>query len=159
MTTKTALRPLVPHDCDAVFEMMADPAGVRMAAFTAPDPTDRAAFDTHVAKLFGNPDIHLFAIVDESSQLVGTISTFPSDGGLTEVTYWVDREHWGRGHASHALSLVTGQVGRPLVARVVADNDASRRVLDKAGFRAVATDRDFAHGRQAEVEEVVLRLE
>jgi RimJ/RimL family protein N-acetyltransferase len=158
MTTTTALRPLVPHDCDAVFEMMADPAGVRMAAFTAPDPTDRAAFDSHMAKLFEDPAIQLFAIEDETSQLVGTISTFPSDG-LTEVTYWVDREHWGRGHASHALSLVTGQVGRPLVARVVADNDASRRVLDKAGFRAVGTDRDFAAGRQAEVEEVILRLE
>jgi RimJ/RimL family protein N-acetyltransferase len=159
MATTTALRSLDTHNCDAVFEMMGDPAAVRMAAFTAPDPTDRAAFDSHMAKLFGNPGIQLFAIVDESSQLVGTISTFPSDGGLTEVTYWVDREHWGRGHASHALSLVTGQVGRPLVARVVADNDASRRVLDKAGFRAVGTDRDFAAGRQAEVEEVILRLE
>jgi RimJ/RimL family protein N-acetyltransferase len=159
MATTTTLRPLDTHDCDAVFEMMGDPAAVRRAAFTAPDPTDRAAFDTHMAKLLGNPAIRLFAIEDETGHLVGTISTFPGDGGLREVTYWVDREHWGRGHASRALALVMDQTGRPVVARVVVDNDASRRVLDKAGFRAVGTDRDFAHGRQAEVEEIILRLE
>ena len=78
---------------------------------------------------------------------------------LRVVTYWLDREHWGRGHASAALALVLSRAGRPVVARVVADNDASCRVLTKAGFRAVGTDRDFAQGRQAEVEEIMLRLD
>ena len=154
----TVLRPLEPDDGDAVFAMMADPVGVRMAAFTAPDPTDREAFDAHLRKLFGNPAVHLFAM-DATSRLVGTISTFPSDDGPTEVTYWIDREHWGRGHASAALALVLSRTGRPVVARVVAANDASRRVLAKAGFRAVGTDRDFAEGRQVEVEEIMLRLD
>jgi RimJ/RimL family protein N-acetyltransferase len=42
---------------------------------------------------------------------------------------------------------------------VVHDNLASRRVLEKCGFRVIATERSFAEARSAEVEEVVLRLE
>jgi len=39
------------------------------------------------------------------------------------------------------------------------DNVASRRVLEKCGFRVVATERGFAEARSAEIEEMVLRLE
>ena len=44
-------------------------------------------------------------------------------------------------------------------ARVASDNVASRRVLEKCGFRVIATDRGFAEARSAEIEELVLRLE
>jgi RimJ/RimL family protein N-acetyltransferase len=47
---------------------------------------------------------------------------------------------------------------RPLRARVASDNVASRRVLEKCGFRVIATDRGFAEARAAEIEELVLRL-
>jgi hypothetical protein len=36
---------------------------------------------------------------------------------------------------------------------------ASRRVLEKCGFRVVATERSFAEARPGEIEEFVLRLE
>jgi hypothetical protein len=48
---------------------------------------------------------------------------------------------------------------RPLHARVASDNVGSRRVLEKCGFRVIATERSFAEARSAEVEELVLRLE
>jgi RimJ/RimL family protein N-acetyltransferase len=44
-------------------------------------------------------------------------------------------------------------------ARVAADNLASRRVLEKCGFRVIATDRGLAEARGAEIEELVLRLD
>jgi RimJ/RimL family protein N-acetyltransferase len=44
-------------------------------------------------------------------------------------------------------------------ARVAADNHASRRVLEKCGFRVIATERGFAGARAAEIEELVLRLD
>ena len=42
--------------------------------------------------------------------------------------------------------------------RIRADNGASRRVLEKCGFRVVATERGFAEARSREIEEFVLRL-
>lgn len=45
-----ALRPVEDADLDTLFEKMRDPESVRMAAFTAEDPDDRAAFDAHMAR-------------------------------------------------------------------------------------------------------------
>jgi RimJ/RimL family protein N-acetyltransferase len=44
-------------------------------------------------------------------------------------------------------------------ARVAHDNVASRRVLEKCGFRVIATERGFAEARSRKIEEDVLRLE
>lgn len=148
----TELRALRDSDLDAVFEMMADPAAVRMAAFTASDPTDRVAFDVHMARVLGDPAVDYRAITDGTGQLVGIVSSFPGDDGLTEITYWVERHHWGLGHASRAVALMLAQTGRPVLARVAADNGGSRRVLDKAGFQPIGTNRDFGHGRRTEVD-------
>jgi RimJ/RimL family protein N-acetyltransferase len=48
---------------------------------------------------------------------------------------------------------------RPLYARAASDNAASIRVLRKCGFLIVGEGRGFAHGRNEETEEVVLRLD
>ncbi len=77
-----------------------------------------------------------------------------------ELTYWIGRSYWGKGIATSALNaFLTVDRSRPLHARVASDNVASRRVLEKCGFRVVATERGFAEARSAEIEEVVLRLE
>jgi RimJ/RimL family protein N-acetyltransferase len=48
---------------------------------------------------------------------------------------------------------------RPLYAGAASDNAASIRVLTKCGFRLVDKGRGFAHGRNEETDEVVLRLD
>ena len=48
---EVALRPVDDSDLDALFEQMRDPESVRMAAFTAENPNDRAAFDVHMVKV------------------------------------------------------------------------------------------------------------
>ena len=48
---------------------------------------------------------------------------------------------------------------RPLYARRASDNVGSLRVLEKAGFRRVGVNRDFAPGRGEEIEETILRLD
>ena len=104
-----ALRP-VDFDLPAIFDMMRDPEAVRMAAFTADDPSDRPAFDAHMLRLRTSPDITLRAITADG-RLAGTIASFRVDGD-TEVTYWLDRAAWGQGITSRALSLFLDVVRR-----------------------------------------------
>lgn len=158
MSTNTSLRCLARSDHDAVFEMMAEPAAVAMAAFTADDPTDRAAFDAHMERVLATEGARHWAVTNEDETLVGTISTFLAEDGHPEVTYWVAQAHWGQGHASRALALVLEQTTRPVVARVALDNLGSRRVLERAGFGVIGSDRDYAAGRRAVTDELILRL-
>src|SRR5262249_10111903 len=91
--------------------------------------------------------------------VAGTIGSWGAPGER-EVTYWIGRPHWGKGIATAALNaLLAVDRSRPLHARVASDNLASRRVLEKCGFRVIATDRGVAEARSAEIEELVLRLD
>jgi hypothetical protein len=47
---------------------------------------------------------------------------------------------------------------RPLHARAASDNAGSLRVLRKSGFKVVGTETSFAPGRNADIEETILRL-
>ena len=77
-----------------------------------------------------------------------------------EVTYWIGREDWGRGlpRVLHKNSC-SSEVTRPLYASAASNNVGSIRVLTKCGFLIVGEGRGFAHGRNEETDEVVLRLD
>ncbi|SDY66948.1 Protein N-acetyltransferase, RimJ/RimL family [Amycolatopsis xylanica] len=155
---EVALRPIEDADLDAIFEQMRDPESVRMAAFTAKDPDDRAAFDAHMAKIRSAPGVTNRAVTLDG-RLVGTIAAFVIEGD-TELTYWIDRSVWGQGVAGRALALLLDLVPvRPLHARAASDNVGSLRVLQKAGFAVVGTDVGYANARGAEIEETILRLD
>jgi RimJ/RimL family protein N-acetyltransferase len=152
-----ALRPIDDSDLDALFDQMRDPESVQMAAFTAKDPNDRNAFDSHMSKVRTSPDCTVLA-VDRDGRLVGSIGSFVVEGD-TEITYWIDRTVWGQGVASQALALFLDTVlVRPLYARAASDNVGSLRVLQKAGFMIISTEISYANGRNAEIEETILRL-
>src|SRR5215211_1242046 len=80
---------------------------------------------------------------------------------LVEATSRRDGTHQGHRRRRRGCrnDRVLGERSRPLHARVASDNVASRRVLEKCGFRVVATERNVAEARSAEIEELVLRLE
>lgn len=154
---KVSLRPLEDGDLDAIFRQATDPESIRMAAFTAEDQTDREAFLRRMARIRADAGTSN-RVIEVDGAVAGTIASFRIDGEL-EVTYWVDRAHWGKGVASAALELLLAETAeRPVYARAASDNVASLRVLEKAGFRRVGVDRGFAPGRGEEVEETILRL-
>ena len=156
--TVVALRPVEEGDLDALFGQMRDPESVWMAAFTAADPEDRAAFDAHMARVLSALDITHRAVTCDG-RLAGSIASFPADG-QTEVTYWIDRPSWGKGIATQALALLLDLVTtRPLHARAASDNAGSLRVLHKCGFKAIGTETSFAAGRNQDIEETILRLD
>lgn len=153
-----ALRPVEDGDLDALFEQQRDPEAVRMAAFTAPDPNDRSAFDAHMARVLALPDVTHRAVTCDG-ELVGSIASFPIEG-QTEITYWIDRAAWGRGIATQAVALLLDLVpDRPVYARAASDNAGSLRVLHKSGFTDIGTEISFAPARNAEIEETILRLD
>ena len=157
---EVTLREVEDGDLDALFEQMRDPEGVWMAAVTARNPDDPAHFDAHMARVRAAPDVTARTVLLDG-RAVGHVASFPGeDVGGPEVTYTVDRSVWGQGVASRALALLLEEVAdRPLYARAASDNAASMRVLAKAGFTVIGTERSFAQARQAEIEESVLRLD
>lgn len=151
------LRPIDDDDLDAVFEMMRDREAVEMAAFTAADPDDRAAFDAWIARQRADDDV-LCLVVTEDGGFAGTAAAFTIDGDR-EVSFWIARHAWGRGVATAALRLlISHEPVRPLYARAAAHNAGSIAVLRKAGFTEVSRNADFAPGLGREVEEIVFTL-
>ena len=151
------LRALDDDDLDAVFEMMRDPEAIAMAAFTAQDPDDRAAFDAWIARERASDDVLSF-VVTENGGFAGTAASFTVDGDR-EVTFWIARHARGRGVATEALRLlISREPLRPLFARAAAHNAGAIAVLTRNGFTEVSRNVDFAPGVGREVEEVVFTL-
>ncbi len=157
MPSDVRLRAVIDADLPIFFIQEQDPDANYMAAFTAPDPTDRAAFDAHWRKIRGDATILLRTILADG-QVAGNIASFER-WGAREVSYWLGREFWGRGIATAALTLFLAELTiRPLTARAAHDNLASIRVLEKCGFTVTGRDKGFADARGAEIEEVILTL-
>ncbi|MCT9141875.1 GNAT family N-acetyltransferase [Streptomyces violarus] len=151
------LREVHDSDLPVFFRQMNDPEALHMAAFTPEDPADRDAFDAHWAKIRSSSAVVRTVLAD--GDVVGSTAVY-GEPGEREVTYWIDRAYWGKGLATDALrALVTEVDERPLYARAASDNVGSLRVLEKCGFRTVASARGYARARDAEIDETVLLLE
>jgi RimJ/RimL family protein N-acetyltransferase len=155
---RCVLREVRDEDLAVLFEQWADPVAAHMAGFTAPDHMDRDAFERRWSRLRAEETVITRVIVVDD-EVAGTIGSW-GDPDEREVTYWIGRSFWGKGIATAALNaFLNVDQTRPLHARVAYDNVASHRVLEKCGFRVIATERGFAQARSAEIEEFVLRLE
>lgn len=77
--------------------------------------------------------------------LVGRVDLVPVDAPTFSVGYWVSEAASGQGLATEALRLAVGHALRELgatdvYAGVLRDNEASARVLTKAGFVEVSDE-------------------
>ncbi|NDJ54181.1 MAG: GNAT family N-acetyltransferase [Chloroflexi bacterium] len=148
------LRDVYKSDLPIFFEQENDEEARYMAAFVAPNPDDRAGFMAHWDKLLSNPAIIKRTIL-LGEAIAGQIYCFELEGQQS-IGYWIGKAFWGQGVATRALlSFLEIVTHRPVYARVVKDNLASQRVLEKCGFAIVGEDVGFAHGRGADVEEYI----
>lgn len=139
------LREVLESDLPIFYTHQADPEAARMADFPS---RAREAFMVHWARIMADPGTILRTILVDG-QVAGNIVCF-EQGGEQDVGYWIGREFWGRGIATLALRAFLDLVqARPLYGRVARRNQASRRVLEKCGFRP--------HGEEGD--ELILRLE
>ena len=144
-------------DLEFLFLFQLDTEAIYLAAFTPKDPVDKTAYLEKYSKLLNNPAVRMRTImVDET--LAGSIAKFEMEGDA-EITYWIDRNFWGKGIATIALkNFLTIENIRPIFGRVAFDNFGSQKVLKKCGFVKTGTDKGFVNARQKEIAEFIYKL-
>jgi RimJ/RimL family protein N-acetyltransferase len=148
------LRPVIASDLPIIFEQMSDHESSAMAAVPA---RDKEAFDAHWAKIMANEDI-ILRTIEVDGQVAGHLVSFLIEEER-QVGYWLGKEFWGKGIASESLKQFLGVVKtRPLFGRVAKHNGASRRVLEKCGFKFFGEGK-YVNIAKEEVEEFVLKLD
>lgn len=160
MTTLTTERlvgtRLRAKDVDMLCELHRDPAVMATLGGVRTDEQTRA----YLAENLEHWQEHGFGLWIFCDRTTGA---FVGRGGLrhvvlegrseVEVTYALTRETWGKGFATEiataALHVAFLQLGlQDLVAFAIPENAASRRVMEKAGFRF---ERDIVHRDQRHV--------
>lgn len=148
------LRDVTESDLPIFFEQQLDHDATEMAAFPS---RDKDAFMAHWTKIMADESNILKTIVFDG-QVAGNIVSWEGSGEW-EVGYWIGKEYWGKGIATQALLLFLDLVKtRPLYAHVAKHNVASRRVLEKCGFRMIGMEWVLDMQGENKVEEFILKL-
>ncbi|RKE82351.1 GNAT family N-acetyltransferase [Chryseobacterium sp. AG363] len=150
------LRPTVVEDLETLFQFQLDDEANYLAAFTSKDSMNKEAYISKFTKLLTDPTINNQTII-AGTVIVGSIAKFIMEDDV-EITYWIDKNFWGKGIATTALKdFLTIETTRPIFGRVAFDNLGSQKVLEKCGFIKIGTDKGFANARQTEIEEFIYR--
>jgi ribosomal-protein-alanine N-acetyltransferase len=147
-TERLVLRTWQSDDAIDAFAIWGDPKVMRYVGepFTdlamARRAIDRAAEAQH------RHGVSLWAVVEKASnEIVGACGFhFVAEGPELELAYHFKPSHWGRRfatEATHACVIYAFETLRAMriIARVQAENVASRRVLEKVGFQREHLDR------------------
>ena len=156
-TNKITLTETIKDDLNAFFQFQLDKEANYLAAFTAKDSNDKAAYLEKYTRFLHDPTITMRTI-KLNNEIIGSIAKFVMEGDA-EITYWIDKKFWGKGVATTALkNFLAIEKTRPIFGRVAFDNFGSQKVLEKSGFIKIGTDKGFANARQTEVEELIYKL-
>ncbi len=105
---------------------------------------------SYVQGQYRDENFYDFALEDkETKTMIGTcgFTSFDLDNNAAEVGYVLHPDFWGRGLAVEALTRLM-QFGfselrlHRLVARIIDENTASKRVAEKCGFRHESTHKE-----------------
>jgi RimJ/RimL family protein N-acetyltransferase len=155
MTNSLQLRDAAETDLPIFFEQQLDSDAIQMAAFPS---RNREAFMAHWSKIMVDDSVVIKTILF-NGDIAGNIVCF-EQLGEREVGYWLGKEYWGKGVASQALRQFLDVIKtRPLYAHVAKHNIASKRVLEKCGFKIAAEDKFFSKIFGKDIEEYILILQ
>jgi RimJ/RimL family protein N-acetyltransferase len=138
-TERMTLRPIRLEDAPRVAGFTRAPDIARMVSFM-PDPQPLIAAEGYILIAMARLALgreYVFAMDLAGDGLVGVIGAHPK-ADRVEIGYWVGKPYWGRGFATEAAretaDFAAALDAGPVTARHFADNPASGRVLEKAGF-------------------------
>lgn len=129
-------------DAEALVRHANNPSVARQLRDRFPHPYTRAhasGFLRQASRGGGEPTNFAIEVGGEVVGGIGFVAGSDVERFSCEVGYWLSEEHWGRGIAAEALSLLTTHVFEQLnmlraYALPFADNTQSIRVLEKAGY-------------------------
>lgn len=158
-TRRLLLRAPGAQDVSRIATLAGDPDIARMT-LRMPHPFGIDEAEAFVLTVAGQDPrrANTFLIEHEDAGPVGVLGLFQGGDRTPEVGYWIGKPFWGRGFATEALegALVWAKrrwAKRALVAGHFADNPASGRVLEKAGFLYTGeTRRQFSRARNADAD-------
>ena len=135
------VRPWRPSDADALVRHASNANIAKQLRDRFPHPYTRRHAAEFLQNATGGPQTTNLAI-DVDGEAVGGIGFVPGsdiERYSAEIGYWLAESLWGRGIATEAVGLVTAHIFADLnmlrlFALPFADNRASRRVLEKAGY-------------------------
>ncbi len=139
-TSRLVLRPLAPADAAPMAPLAAD-AGVARMTTSIPHPFSRDMAEGFIARMLAADHAREMALTVERADgvFMGVLGIHPKDGLAPELGYWIGRPFWGAGYMTEAVTAALDWARdswgrRVLTSGHFADNDASGRVLAKAGF-------------------------
>ena len=141
---RARLRGPTVDDTDDLFALFSDPEVMRY--WSRAPMRERGEAEGLIGEMreaFERRELINWVVADHEDRVIGTCTLFHFDPRhrRAEVGYALRSDHWGRGLASEAVALAIDWALRTLdLHRVEADidprNEASRRVLERLGFRS-----------------------
>lgn len=132
-------------DAQAVLRLVGDKAVAEMTArIPHPYPADAATtfvFESRKGNALGRSLRMAITPNKKPNQLIGVIGIESSEkDGRPHLGYWLGAPHWGRGYATEAARALVDAwfaytEADELTSAARIDNPASKRVLEKCGFR------------------------
>jgi [ribosomal protein S5]-alanine N-acetyltransferase len=151
-TKRLILRPLTMADASRVAGLAGD---WDIASMTAriPYPYDISQAEDWIAT---HAETDFVRAVECNGEMIGAVGFFPNDSCDAEIGYWIGRPWWGQGFATEATRALIHycftNAGMPRLACChFTDNDASRRVIQKLGFKAIGPGKAYCDARQCDV--------
>ena len=152
-TERLLLRPWRAEDAEDLYAAARDP---RVGPAAGWPPHRSIAESAEVIRtIFSAPETYA-VVLRETGRAVGCVgllfaesSHFPIETSEAEVGYWLGVPWWGRGLIPEALAELIrhafGELGlTALWGSCFVGNNASRRVMEKCGFRYVRTDSELS---------------
>lgn len=168
-TERLAIRQFVASDLDDYYAIVGDPVNAKAAGFQYAHHKEDAAYLLRSAMMQGM----VFAIVVSATQrVIGSIGLYPritpngeQEKGAAELGYVLNRSYWGNGYMTEAASgliktVFEQQLLDTIWASCLAENQQSKRVLEKLGFYYVDRFKHSDHALyQPGATEMIYRLD
>ena len=131
-------------DATAILRLAGEKAVAEMtASIPHPYPTqavDPFVFATRKGNALGEHLVLAITPRDKPNELIGMIGAHKQASGRPFIGYWLGTPHWNKGYATEAVqALIDTMFSLVEIDAIEADtrviNPASRRVLEKSGFR------------------------